>query len=78
MLKGTWGRFGTAGLTHRIVVDVPLFVHHGGEPDHGDDGVEHEGEEEVFVERYPLTAQTPEGGETTGHEAGRQNGKHAN
>lgn len=48
---------------------MPLFVHHGGEPDHGDDGVEHEGEEEVFVECYPLTAQTPEGRETT-HQAG--------
>lgn len=48
-------------MTHRIVVRVSLFLHHCCEPDDGDDGVQHEGEKEVFVECYPLTAQTPEG-----------------
>lgn len=40
---------------------MSLFLHHCGKPDDGDDWVQHEWQEEVFVERYPLTAQTPKG-----------------
>lgn len=43
---------------------MALLLHHRREPDHGDDGVQHKREEEVFVEGDPLTAQTPAG---TGH-----------
>lgn len=59
MPNDTWFSVGSE-ITHRIVVRVSLFLHHCCEPDNGDDGVEHEREEEVFVERYPLAAQTPE------------------
>lgn len=50
---------GPRGVTHRVAVGVSLFLHHRREPNHGDDGVQHEGEEEVLVQRYPLAAQTP-------------------
>lgn len=42
---------------------MSLFFHHCDEPNNSDDGVQHEGEEEVFVERDPLTAQAPAGEE---------------
>lgn len=45
---------------HRVVVGVSLFLHHSREPDDGDDGVQDEGQEEVFMEGDPLTAETPE------------------
>lgn len=45
---------------HRIVVGVSLFVGSSRQPDHRDDGVQDERQEEVFVEGYPLTAETPE------------------
>lgn len=45
---------------YRIVVRVALFLGHRCKPDDGDDRVQHERHKEVFVECYPLTAQTPE------------------
>lgn len=39
---------------------MSLFLHHSREPDDGDDGVQDEGQEEVFMEGDPLTAETPE------------------
>lgn len=49
-----------AAQPHRIVVGVSLFVDDSRQPDHRDDGVQDERQEEVFVEGNPLTAETPE------------------
>lgn len=43
-------------FTHRSVIFLFLYRH---QPDNSDDRVQHKGEEEVLVERYPLAAQTP-------------------
>lgn len=45
---------------HRIVVGVSLFVDDRRQPDHREDRVQDKRQEEVFVEGYPLTAETPE------------------
>lgn len=37
-----------------------MFVDHRRQPDHRDDGVQDKRQEEVLVEGYPLTAETPE------------------
>ena len=59
------------GVTHRVGAGVSLFLRHGVQQHHGGDGVQHEGEEQVLVERDPLAAQTPEG---RGTEAPLQSG----
>lgn len=45
--------------THGIPLHQLLVVGHSCQPDDGDDRVQDEGEEEVFVERDPLAAQAP-------------------
>lgn len=39
---------------------MSLFVDDSRQPDHRHDRVQDKGQEEVFVEGYPLTAETPE------------------
>lgn len=53
-------RLPTAPLTHGV-----LLLNQ--EPRHGHHGVQHEGEEEVLVERYPLAAQTSVGKRLNDH-----------
>lgn len=48
--------------THRVFLHHLLVVCHRSEPNDGDDRVQHKREEEVFVQRDPLAAQTPTGG----------------
>lgn len=49
-----------AAQPHRIVVGVSLLVDDSRQPDHRDDRVQDKRQEEVFVEGYPLTAETPD------------------
>lgn len=49
--------------THRVFLHHLLVVCHRCEPNDGDDRVQNKRKEEVFVQRDPLAAQTPTGGE---------------
>lgn len=51
--------------THRVFLHHLLVVRHRCEPNDGDDRVQNERKEKVFVQRDPLAAQTPTGGEKT-------------